>query len=128
MCSDVSRASKKPGPDLAHGSWFAAGAALPPGTYLEKGTDLPRSAAPMGAIVGTKRSFLLICCRPPLRMVTGTEPVPVGECRRQSRAMSNSMGRRQLNEPGLGRDKRSPQIVKLECIKTSRAASDARGA
>jgi hypothetical protein len=51
---------KSRGPDLAHGSWFVTGAALPPGTYLEKGTDLPRSAAPSGAIVGTKRSVWLI--------------------------------------------------------------------
>lgn len=57
---DVSRASKKPGTLLAHGSWFAAGAVLPPDNYLDEGTDLPRSARPMGAIVGTKKSLLLI--------------------------------------------------------------------
>jgi hypothetical protein len=43
----------------ARGSWL--GAVLPPGNYLEKGTDLPRSAAPTGAIVGRKRSIWLIC-------------------------------------------------------------------
>jgi hypothetical protein len=58
--SDVSRASKKPGARLAHGSWFVAGAVIPPGNYLEEGTDLPRSAAPTGAIVGTKKSVRLI--------------------------------------------------------------------
>lgn len=55
-CLDVSRASKKPGARLAHGSWSAAGAVLPPDNYLDEGTDLPRSAEPMGAIVGTKIS------------------------------------------------------------------------
>jgi hypothetical protein len=33
---------------------------IPPGNYLEEGTDLPRSAAPTGAIVGTKKSVRLI--------------------------------------------------------------------
>jgi hypothetical protein len=29
---------------------------MPPGNYLEEGADLPRSATPMGATDGTKRS------------------------------------------------------------------------
>jgi hypothetical protein len=49
-------------------TWFVAGAALPPGNYLEEGADLPRSAAPIGATVRTKRSVWLIWLPPPLRV------------------------------------------------------------
>jgi hypothetical protein len=84
----LERIKKAGGPDLAHGSWFAAGAVLPPGNYLEEGTDLPRSATPTGAIEGTKRSVMLIILAASVRWLTGTEPVPVAECRRAPRRVS----------------------------------------
>jgi hypothetical protein len=64
---------------------------MPPGNYLEEGTDLPRSAAPTGAIEGTKRSFLLIILAASVRWLTGTGPVPVAECRRATRTVSTTV-------------------------------------
>jgi hypothetical protein len=65
---------------------------MPPGNYLEEGTDLPRSAAPTGAIEGTKRSVLLIILAASVRWLTGAEPAPVGECRRPKSGVSTRRG------------------------------------
>jgi|GEM_PF-6154914 len=61
---------------------------MPPGNYLEEGTDLPRSLAPTGAIEGTKRSVLLIILAASARWLGGTEPVPVAESRRPTSGVS----------------------------------------
>ena len=58
---------KAGGPIWPTARGVVGGAVLPPDNYLEEGADLPRSARPMGAIVGTKRNILFIFCRPPYR-------------------------------------------------------------
>jgi len=53
----------------ARGLWLRA--VLPPGHHLEEGTDLPRSAAPMGATVRTKRSIWLISSPTSIEVIEG---------------------------------------------------------
>ncbi len=50
---------KNRGPDLAHGSWFLGEAVLPPVSYLEVGTELPRPASPKGESVRRVTSVVL---------------------------------------------------------------------
>lgn len=60
---------KAEGPIWPTARGVVGGAVLPPDNYLEEGADLPRSAAPTGAIVGTKRNILFIFGRPPYKVV-----------------------------------------------------------